>query len=179
MKLRKGKIHLTKDKIEIETLSLKNNLSLIVGILFLVSWFYFFSIVFWPFEHDLDLIMLYFLIAWLLSAITIIGFMFWGIFGKERLLIKKAQIKLTKTIFGFGIKREFSTNEILKVSFNKVKTNDFLARGNLAVWGLGKGKVQIDLAKKSHSFGLALEDNEAIQIVEILKERFSIKDKIK
>lgn len=103
----------------------------------------------------------------------------WGFFGKEVLTIKNKQVLLNKHIFGLGITYVLEKSAIADIQFNKVYLGGFFGYETLASWGLGRGKVKILVKRKEvyrdiYSFGLGFKDEEAMYLVEKLKEKICL-----
>ena len=96
----------------------------------------------------------------------------WGYFGQESLEIQRQEVRLEKTIFGIGIKKQFTKRDVVNFRFEKVNNNAFTGN-RWAVWGLGPGKVKFDYGMKTYSFGLAVDDAEANYLANELNNKLA------
>ena len=164
---------------QIKIQSFKNKTVLVIGLIFLCIWFYLtITVIFTAIgiddisANEIDVISIYFFIAWLIGTLLIMGLIMWSLLGMETLIIKETQITLSKKILGIGIKNKFKIDEIKNIIFNKVDGEiDLFNRNKLSVWGLGKGKIQFELNKNSYSFGLTLKDKDAVELINFIKRK--------
>ncbi len=114
--------------------------------------------------------MLFWLAGWTVGGVFVVIGVLWGLFGTEKLEISLSETRLSQTVFGIGRKRAFPTREISNLRFREVDTSLFSRRDRWSVWGFGRGKIEFDHGLKSHSFGLGLDDPEALYVIDQLKK---------
>ena len=118
-----------------------------------------------------DTFLAFWLIAWTVGGLTVITLLLWGYFGKETFILESGKVLFQKTIFGIGQKKALLPEEI-----NNIRTETGNNRGfggnRITTWGLGPGKIKFDYGFKTYSFGLGVDDAEALHIVQLLKEYF-------
>ena len=154
--------------------SKKNWFTLIFGTVWMGGWYFGFKSAITDFglvnNGSFDSFTAFWLIGWTIGGIGITSILLWGYFGKETLEFESQYVKFKKTIFGFGIIKNLTKNEIKNFRFEKVNQNMFNDNG-YAFWGLGTGKIKFDYGLKSYSFGLAVDDAEANYLVEELNKK--------
>lgn len=104
-------------------------------------------------------------LIYLLLSPLIVFLVLWLLVGKEEVILKNSKLILKRTIFGIGQCIKMDILSVKKIRFNKL-----YEISPWSFWGLGKGKVIFDYGMDSHSFGLALLDSEAYEIIELLKK---------
>jgi len=109
-------------------------------------------------------------IAWTLGGISVIIMLLWGYFGQEKLEFDRDELKFEKTVFGVGIKKRLTIKEVSNFRFEKIE--DSIFGGNRwAFWGMGPGKVKFDYGLKTYSFGLGVDDAEAVFLAKELNNK--------
>jgi hypothetical protein len=180
----KAKIEKTSDGLMITVPSKKNELILLVGIVWMALFLGFLMILFSnPIKSDLDTnVFLIMGIAGIGSGLTIAFALLWGYFGQEKFIMDGNEVFFEKTVFNIGIKNRLDISGINNFRTEFVNyTFDFkadIANSNLyidkclAFCGFGTGKIKFDYGLETYSFGFGVDDAEADDIVELLKEQF-------
>jgi len=114
---------------------------------------------------------LFWLFGWTVVGIGFSILLLWGFFGKEHFRTKGNHVHFEKTVFGIGKKRKLKSSELK--NFRTDTVNDSWFGGNSwSHWGLGEGKIKFDYGLKTYSFGLGVDDAEAVHIVDLLQKQF-------
>jgi len=118
------------------------------------------------------------LIGWIIAGLVVSSILLWAYFGKEKLQFNRQIIHFEKTVFGIGIKKKLNRKKATNFRFEKANTElgKFLI-GNIGfqALGWGSGKIKFDYDFKTYSFGLALIDGDAIDLVtELNKQKENI-----
>jgi|GEM_PF-1127704 len=116
---------------------------------------------------------LFWLLAWLAVGSGIVFLLLWGFFGKETFRLEGGRVVLEKTVFGIGKKHILDKAGIKNFRLEPANAH-WLGPNRWAFYGLGPGKILFDYHTKTYSFGMALDDAEARQIVDMLKEKFAL-----
>ncbi len=161
---------------EISIPSSKNWFVLLFGTAWLGGWYFGFknglSMLF--FDGGPNGFIIFWLLAWSIGGIFVIGTLLWGYFGIEKMYLKKDKVELRKNVFGLGINKEFKKSDIKNVQFNNGKVAHSSKTNNFSVWGLGEGKIKFDYGMKTYSLGLGLDDAEANHLIELIKEKLAL-----
>ncbi len=116
----------------------------------------------------LDGFLLLWFLLWMAGGLFVLGVLLWGYFGREIVTLSATELSLQRTVFGLGPTQTYDRDEVKNIRFRPVKTDFFSANSKWSVWGVGPGKVQFSYRGKSRSFGLGLEDEAAVEVVEVL-----------
>jgi hypothetical protein len=111
------------------------------------------------------------LLFWTVAGLVVATILLWGYFGQEKFIIDQGEVFFEKTVFGIGQKKRLQLSEI-KNFRNEFVSNSWFGTNRLAFWGFGQGKIKFDYGYRTYSFGLGVDDAEAIYIVGLLKEHF-------
>lgn len=114
------------------------------------------------------------LFVWLAGELFVIYVFLWGAFGYELITSDHDIITIKRSIFGHGPLRMF---EISKIS--DLRASGFFATMiswsyNMAYWGLSGGTVAFDYENKPIRFGINLNEDDAKQLVVIVKSRLNL-----
>ncbi|MCB0661653.1 MAG: hypothetical protein KDC24_02845 [Saprospiraceae bacterium] len=163
--------------LEISVPSKKNWFILILGVAWQGGWYFGFINALDAFSFDqpgfegIDGFMLVWLLGWSIAGIGVVIMLFWGFFGKERIIHNQRHLDFERTVFGLGLKKKLETKHLK--NFRHEKVDEGLFGGNRwSIWGLGPGKIKFDYGMKTYSFGLGVDDAEANYLVDLLKKRF-------
>jgi len=177
----KAKIDNSLGRLTISIPSKKDWAILLFGTVWLVGWYFGFKSAISSFSYGgsgnviIDDLMTSWLIGWASCGLGLMFFLSWGYFGKEILQISSNTMKFEKSIFGIGIKKSMALDKTKNFRFEKI--DDQKSGGSRwAFWGLGSGKIKFDYGLKTYSFGLSVDDEEAVYLVNLLKETIEKKN---
>ena len=112
----------------------------------------------------------FWLAGWITGGVFIIGFTFWGWFGKEVIFISGDDFFLNYTVLGYGFKHKLITSEVKDIRLAQIN-NSIFAKNNLSAFGFGKGKIHFDHGLKTYKLGHDLHDAEAKYIINLLRKQ--------
>ena len=173
----KAKIEKTFGGLNIIIPSKKNWFALLFGTAWIGGWYFGFvtaSGMFFSSEtggFGVEGFMIFWLIGWTVGGLAIITLLLWGYFGQEKFIAERNKILFEKTVFGIGKKNRLEISAI-KNFRTEFGSDSWFGGNRWAFWGLGPGKIKFDYGLKTFSFGLGVDDAEAIYIVGLLKEQF-------
>ena len=177
MNIGKAKIDDLNGRLTISIPSKKDRVLLIFGTVWLVGWFFGVINSISTFGYgssgnfSIDNLMNSWFIAWTSFGLGLMLCILWGYFGKEILRIESNTMDFEKSIFGVGLKKNLVQDEIKNIRFEKINENSTSSGNRWAFWGLGPGKIKFDYGLKKYSLGLSLNDEEAIFLTNLLKEK--------
>jgi len=129
-----------------------------------------------PFTIFLAKFALYGMIPFLAVVILLSLFLvlnLWAFLGKERLIIRKGELVLEKTLFGLGRKNHFDPAHIGPAVFVPMtKTKDVGSRNpTYQTRGMHEGKIAFTCGSAVYSFGRAIDDSEAAALADCINEK--------
>ena len=118
--------------------------------------------------------LLIWLCGWLAGESFVLYAFLWGAFGYELLTGEHGVLNIKRSIFGYGTSKIY---EITKIS--NLRAAGFFATAmswsfSMAYWGLSGGTVAFDYDGKARRFGINLNEDDANQLVTIMKSRFNL-----
>jgi hypothetical protein len=118
--------------------------------------------------------LLIWLCGWLAGELFVLYAFLWGVFGHEVITTEQGIMIIKRSIFGYGPLKKY---EIVKMS--KLRAAGFFITTmnwdyNIAYWGLSGGTVAFDYDGKTKRFGINLNEDDANQLVAIMKSRFNV-----
>ncbi len=123
---------------------------------------------------------LLFMIAWLGGWTVGGGFAtyawLWNLTGKEVILVNSQLLTTRREMGQFGRTKEFILTQIRDLRASQPIFNPADFSSGLQFWGLGGGTIAFDYGAKTYRFGSGLDEAEAKQIVNTIKNRFKIQD---
>jgi hypothetical protein len=99
----------------------------------------------------------------------------WSMFGVERLLLRSRALVVKRDLLGLGREREYDLAHVTNLRAAPVTFNPLDFSSSLQFWGIGGGTVAFDYGAKTFRFGAALDEAEAAQLVQRLKERHAFR----
>tara|TARA_R110002074_G_scaffold322667_1_gene493143 strand:+ start:1010 stop:1537 length:528 start_codon:yes stop_codon:yes gene_type:complete len=103
------------------------------------------------------------IIGFIIFNILIIFLFFWTCWGKETIEYNEEFLKIKKTLFGLGYRKEISIHNISSISIN-----------NNPEYGvffvIKNGKVSVNTSEKVYNVGLGINKKNAIEIISLLNE---------
>lgn len=120
------------------------------------------------------------LAAWLVFGLIFAYLTSWLAFGKEIVKLTKDSISIKRVIFGFGGVKNYQLKDIDHFRRDKYTGSRFSLAYSLEIWGVAGGNLAFDYqGKKTHKFGLLLEEKDVQKIIKkvkpYLKEKLLIK----
>lgn len=113
------------------------------------------------------------LVGWTFGGIAVIAILSWILFGKETFEINRKEIQFNKTLFGIGIKKTLVKHEVKNFRFEKIEEGIIGGKMNKSYLGLGPGKIRFDYGFRTYSFGLGVDDVEALYLVDELTKKIA------
>jgi hypothetical protein len=103
------------------------------------------------------------------ECFTVYAFL-WNAWGKEIILIQKGNLEIFRSIFGYGKKKIYRLGEISNLRAAGFFVSMFSKEYGMAQWGLAGGTIAFDFKNKAYRFGIGLEEQDAIELVENMKK---------
>ena len=116
--------------------------------------------------------MLLWLCLWLLGELFALYAFLWNAFGFEIISVQSGILTIKKSIFGYGPIKQYHTSNISNLRASGFFGSMMSWTGNMAYWGLTGGTVAFDYKNKTYHFGISLQEKEAKQVVENMKNLF-------
>jgi len=144
----------------------KRNVFIIIISLF---WIFLFNV----FRFTFDPYLLHAIGTWpikifYLVEIFLIIVLSWTLWGKEVLTIENNFLKIEKTVFGFGPKREYNLSKVINLRPYSSMYYGVISVNPFKFWGLSGGKIIFDYDTKTITCGNAIDTPEAGFIVNII-----------
>jgi len=119
-------------------------------------------------------------ISFLIAFMLFIGgsgiyWIIWKLAGKEIIEVNNQALAITKQIFKWKRKSEFSTSLVENLRVNTIKPNRFTAPYRAIQSMLGHdGIINFSYNRKSIRFGLDISEDEGSQILSLIKSRMNL-----
>jgi hypothetical protein len=115
----------------------------------------------------------WFLMIWLCfwayaECFTVYAFL-WNAWGKEIISVQKGTLEIFRSIFGYGKRKAYNLGEISNLRASGFFGNMFSKEYGMAQWGLAGGTIAFDYKYKTLRFGIGLEERDALELVENMK----------
>lgn len=119
-----------------------------------------------PHSGQPALFMVLWLVLWAFAELFVAYAWLWNAFGKEVVTVRLGNLVLKRDILGFGRSRLFPVSEISHLRSSGLFGSFRLGwAGTLNFWGLSGGMIAFESGRKTHRFGIHLEEDEATQVV--------------
>ena len=128
-------------------------------------------------NDNVDYFLVIWLLSWFLGGSSVISFVGWGLFGKEKLTIDKDTVKFQKTVLGLGKRRTIPKSEIENLREHQTCGNLF-SGCRLIPYSQNTGKIRFDHGMRSYSFGLVLDQPEVTELMSVLQTKLSEKSHV-
>lgn len=113
--------------------------------------------------------------AWTVGGIAALTIALWMAFGKEVVTVKPDSLVVRSLIFGRGITKEYDLMNVKNLRVNTSLASDaFGFMNGVRFWRVGYNLVSFDYGAKTHRFGDGIDEPEAADIVNVIKQRFNI-----
>ncbi len=114
------------------------------------------------------------LCGWLMGELFVLYSFLWSAFGKELITAENGTLQIKRSIFGYGPARQFD-----KIRISNLRASGFFAtmmswNYSMAFWGITGGTVSFDYENKTKRFGISLNEEDANQLVKVIKNRFNL-----
>jgi hypothetical protein len=119
-------------------------------------------------------------ISFLIAFMLFIGssgiyWIIWKLAGKEIIEVNNQAMAITKQIFKWKRKSEYSFKHISNLQVNVIKPNRFTAPYRAIQKMLGHdGIINFNYEKKSIRFGLDISEDEGMQVLSLIKSRMNL-----
>lgn len=111
------------------------------------------------------LLRLLFLFIIIILTIFALYTLFWMFFGKEIITLKDGNLKVKKSLFGFGATETFKLNKISNLRVKKFSPPPFTWDYSMVQWGLSGGNISFLFEGNTHRFAIKLDEKEAEKII--------------
>jgi len=108
--------------------------------------------------------------GWTISIILIIYILTWKLFGKEVIEISYKSIRINRVIFGFGIPKEYPSENIKYLCVTNKEISRWPRKRQLC--DLSIGIIAFNFGSKIIYFGSGIDETDAKQIIEEINQRF-------
>jgi hypothetical protein len=99
----------------------------------------------------------------------------WNTFGSEVVWVTSRTLSVKRDLFGFGRTTAFSAESICNMRAVGVFGRPPVWSYNFALYGFGPGVVAFEQDRRTRRFGMQLEEGEARQLVERLRQHLPLK----
>lgn len=120
--------------------------------------------------QDTKLFVIVYLSFWAYFEFKIVRAFMWKRFGKEKLWIQDGTVFYQREVNGRGKVKEYELeliNEFKTIEVNKGDFSDFI---NQSFWIKGGERLEFDCQAKIIRFGMQLEENEAKDLLNVIKK---------
>ena len=114
--------------------------------------------------------LIFWLFAWGVMGGVVLYAFFLQIFGKEQIIVARGVLKIEKTIYGIGKKKQFHIRSIKNLGLHldpKKTTTKNKAKQSFIK---KNGKLRFNYQNKKITFGNGISSSEALSILSLLKE---------
>jgi hypothetical protein len=171
------RIQLSNDRKTLEIPSIENatklKILLVWFILWTISGIIVFTQFFMPTTRDIKVGYAVWMAFWAYFEYKASVLLSWRRKGKEILHFNENGFTLRRDINGRGIDKVFERNEIKNIRTVNFKDRKVLARVTPLYWNMGYETVLFDYKGKEEALGLQLTEEEALQLVKIMKQRLN------
>ena len=128
----------------------------------------------WLSLHDAPkAVLLCWLLAWTLAGGFAAYTCLWMLAGRERIVLRPQSLVIGREVFGLGRTREYDLTQVKNFRVAAAARGLFAWTASARFWGLGGGPIAFDYGTKTVRVAAAVNEPEAIQIVNELKARRS------
>jgi hypothetical protein len=113
-------------------------------------------------------------VLWTIGGSFAIYIWLWNVTGKERITINNVSLTIKREIFGYGRAKEYEAARISNLRVSPQPFSAFNFSASLQFWGIGGGVIAFDYGARTCRFGSAVDEAEAVQIIEKIKERYRL-----
>ena len=119
--------------------------------------------------HDSSAFLIFWLCGWFAGEVFAICAWFWTAFGREVVSIRKGFFIHKREVFGYGITKALPASELHNLRAAGFFGSLFSWGASMAQWGFSGGTAAVDSREGPYRFGIGLEENEAVALVNELK----------
>ena len=172
-----NRIQLSNDRKTLEIPSIEDATKLKILVVWFVLWtlsgMVVFSQFFMPSTKDVKLMYAVWMAFWAYFEYKASVLLSWRRKGKEILTFSESGFTLRRDINGRGIDKVYAREEVKKISTVNFKDRKVLARVTPLYWNMGYETVLFDYKGKEEALGLQLTEEEALQLVKVMKQRLN------
>jgi len=114
------------------------------------------------------------LVVWTIGGIFAIYIWLWNLTGKEIISVNSLSITVKRSLFGYGREKEYEMTHINNLRVSPQPFNPWNFSSGLQCWGIGGGVIAFDYGARTYRFGSGIDEAEATQLLEKIKERYSL-----
>jgi len=118
-----------------------------------------------------ELFMLAWFSIWTIGGVLAVYAWLWQVMGKEIVIVRGQTFKTRHDIGGFGFDKEYDLLQMRDLRVGQVEFNPFNFSSSLQLWGIGGGVIAFDYGARTYRFGAGLDEAEARQAVNAIKQR--------
>lgn len=172
-----NRIQLSSDRKTLEIPSIedasKQKILIVWFVLWTLSGMVVFSQFFMPSTRDVKLMYAIWMAFWAYFEYKASVLLSWRRKGKEILQFSESRFTLRRDINGRGIDKVYDRNDIKNIRTVDFKDRKVLARVQPFYWNMGYETVLFDYKGKEEALGLQLTEEEALQLVKVMKQRLN------
>lgn len=122
-------------------------------------------------EFEVTAFMTVWLIGWTIGGAFVVLTILWQLFGREVIHVEWGVLKIEKSIFGQGLKKQYDIPTIKNLMFSpKRRRNNYGEEENSNTFGINEGRIKFDYGYKTIKFANDIDEAEARMIIKLLKE---------
>jgi hypothetical protein len=109
------------------------------------------------------------LVMWAVGELFVAYTWLWNAFGKESVRVFSGLLTIKHDMLGLGRTRTFQIHEISNLRAVGLFGSMLSGASSMAYWGISGGTVAFNYRGKTHRFGIQLEEDEALGVIERLR----------
>ena len=117
--------------------------------------------------------LLFWLIGWTIGGIAVGTTVLWNLAGKEILVVGRGELVHRRVIGGLGRSKSYDLAHVRELRVSPYIAASLVQR-NQSPFGFASGPIAFDYGAKTVRMGAGVEEAEAKQLVEMIKNRFNI-----
>lgn len=111
---------------------------------------------------------------WVAAELFALYVFLWAAFGYEMIAVEFGNLKIKRSIFGFGSEKSYQISKIANLRAAGFYMEPMSLEFSMAYWGLTGGTIAFDYEGKTVRLGIGLEEGDANQLVGELKGRLNL-----
>lgn len=162
------------DGLEVHIASPKNLFTLIFLPIWSVLWTAGGIAAFWSLQSCKPqelLFILVWLCFWLVAEVFVAYAFLWMALGEERIFVGQGIFKMSKFVLRPVWEKSFPVADITNIRASGYFGSPFSRNASLAHWGLAGGNAAFEAQGTTHRFGIGLEEQDAIALVNVLRQK--------